>query len=115
MALIERLMGLNADGSEAGTNPDRPKIPVHLFHAACVEIVAGRVTVANVKSALLMDTGEAAEFDALVALAPGGTAAQTMYVTAIHSVLLAAEARYGEYQLTGYTTPADVRAKLGLT
>lgn len=115
MALIERLMGLNADGSEPTGLPDRPRIPVHLFHAACVELVEGRVTVANIKTALQMDASEASEFDALAALAPGTATARMVYAMTIHSVLLAAEAsRAGRYQLTGYDTPAGVRAKLGI-
>lgn len=111
MALVERLMGLDA----TGTVPDSAnKIPVHDFFAASHEIVMGRLTVAQVKTALTMDTATATEFDTLVATAPSGTTAlalanKSLYVSSMHSVLILAEGLYA-----GYATPAQVRSKLGI-
>jgi len=104
MALVERLMG----------DLGEPKIPVHDFFAAAHEIVVGRLTVAQVKTALAMDVAAQSEFDSLVALAPTGssalaTAQKAQYVESIHSVFILAEGRYA-----GYDTPAAVRSKLGI-
>jgi hypothetical protein len=104
MALVERLMGL-----------EQPKIPVHDFFAAGHELVMGRLTVAQIKTALGMDAAAQAEFDSLVALAPSGTSAlataqKAQYVESLHSVFILAEGGYA-----GYNTAAGVRSKLGLT
>jgi hypothetical protein len=103
MALVERLMGL-----------EEPKIPVHDFFAAQQQVIKGNITVTQVKSFLNMDAACAAEYDALVALYPTGTTAaayfnKTQYIQDSHSVFLLAENRY-----PGYSTPAEVRAKLGI-
>ena len=115
MPLVERLMGLNANGTVPTGDPDRPKIPVYDFFAAANEIVAGAVTVANVKTAFSMDTSEQTEMDELVALAPTGSTAtalanKALYVSAVHAVFILAEKRV----YTGYTTPANIRTRLGL-
>lgn len=115
MPLVERLMGLNANGSASPNgNPDRPKIPVHDFFAAGHELVMGRLTVAQIKTALSMDQSEQNEFDSLAALAPTGTSAlataqKAQFVESVHSVFILAEGGYA-----GYDTPAGVRSKLGL-
>lgn len=115
MPLVERLMGLNADGSvPSNGNPDRPKIPVHDFFAAGHELVAGNLTVAQIRSALAMDPSEETEFDALVATAPTGTSAlatanKAHFVNRVHAVFILAEGGYA-----GYNTPAAVRSKLSL-
>lgn len=103
MALVERLMGL-----------EEPKIPVHDFFAAAMEIIAGRLTVAQVKTALSLDTAGQSEFDALAATAPTGTSATALankglWVNSMHSVFVLAEGGYA-----GYNTPAAVRSKLGI-
>lgn len=114
--LVERLMGLNDDGSEPTEGYDL-KIPVHGFFAACSEVIAGRLTVAAVKN-LVWKTGapsmrtspnDRAEFDALIALAPAGDAQRALYLDSIHGVFMLAEMR-----INGYGTPAGVRAKLGI-
>lgn len=104
MALVERLMG------ELG----EPKIPVHAFFAACSELIRGALTVAQIKAFLAMDAAAQAEFDALVAAAPTGTSAtalanKALYVEEMHAVFVLAEGRYPQY-----STPAEVRTKLGL-
>lgn len=105
MALVERLMHL-----------EQPHISAHAFFAAQQEVIAGRLTVAQVKSFLQMDASAAAEYDALVALAPTGTTtaaqiARSNYVQSMHSIFMLADYKGG---VPGYSTPAEVRAKLGL-
>lgn len=103
MALVERLMGL-----------EEPKIPVHDFFAAAQEIIAGRLTAAQVKTALALDAAGQAEFDAIAATAPTGTSAtvlanKALWVHSMHAVFVLAEGGYA-----GYATPAQVRTKLGI-
>lgn len=103
MALVERLMGLEV-----------PKIHVHAFFAAQSEVIAGRVTVAQVKSFLNMDAEAQAEYDALVATAPTGSTATALankglFINGIHAVFILAEEG-----VPGYDTPANVRSKLGI-
>lgn len=122
MALIERLMGLNDDGTEPedggapGLKGD--KIPVHDFFAAANEIVAGALTAAQVKGAIgaragvdASGTSDVADFDTLAALMPGAgdPAGRALYVERVHGVFILAEGRYA-----GYATPAQVRGKLGI-
>jgi hypothetical protein len=103
MALVERLMGL-----------EEPKIPVHDFFAAAQEIIAGRLTAAQVKTALALDASASTEFDTIAATAPTGSTATALankglWVHSIHSVFILAEGGYA-----GYNTPAGVRSKLGI-
>lgn len=103
MALVERLMGL-----------EEPKIPVHDFFAAQNEIIAGRLTIAQVKTALGMDAAAQAEYDTLAATAPTGTTAtalanKALFISGIHAVFILAEGGY-----TGYNTASAVRTKLGI-
>jgi hypothetical protein len=111
MALVERLMGLAADG--VTPDPDN-KIPVHSFFAAQGEVIAGRLTLLQVKTFLTMDTATQAEYDTLAATAPTGTTAaavanKAIFIEKIHGVFILAEGRY-----PGYSTPVEVRAKLGI-
>jgi hypothetical protein len=104
MALVERLMGLQS-----------PKIKVHKFFAAQSELDIGALTVAGIKSFLEMDAATAAEYDSLIATAPtGGTTANQLsrarYVQRMHAVFILAEGS----DIPGYSTPAEVRAKLGI-
>lgn len=103
MALVERLMGL-----------EEPKIPVHDFFAAAQEIIVGRLTVAQVKTALNLDAAGQSEFDTLAATAPTGSTAtalanKALWVHSMHAVFILAEAGYA-----GYNTPTAVRGKLGI-
>lgn len=103
MALVERLM-----------NIETPRIPVHDFFAAQSELARGALTVAGIKTFLQMDAACAAEYDLLVASAPTGSTtanqlARGFYIDKIHAVFMLAERRY-----PGYSTPAEVRAKLGI-
>jgi hypothetical protein len=121
MALVERLMGLSDDGSLPGDGY-KLKIPVHTFFSACGEALAGRLTVAQIKSLVwlpsvlgalpMRDTpNDKAELDAIIALAPiaSNPAGRALYLEGVHGVFMLAEAK-----ITGYHTPALVRAKLGI-
>lgn len=124
MALCERLMGLNDDGT-VPNNGYNLKIPVHGFFACGSEVMAGALTVAAVKAATWPGGGPAmrssavgpagksdtGEFDALAALFPGAgsPAQQALFMERVHGVFMLAEIGFA-----GYTTPAMVRAKLGL-
>lgn len=103
MALVERLMRL-----------EEPKIPVHFFFAAQSEVIAGRITIAQVKAFLNMDVACAAEYDALAATAPTGStstalANKALFIEKIHAIFILAEGLY-----PGYSTAAEVRTKLGI-
>ena len=104
MALIERL---TRDPSESVAR----WIPVHDFFAAAHEIVSGRLTSAQVKTALAMTAPDLVDWNALVALMPPANQAanRAIWVNGLHSCLMLAERRY-----PGYDTPAAVRAKLGI-
>lgn len=111
MALVERLMGLSADGTQEDPNN---KIPVHAFFAAQSEVIRGGLTIAQVKSFLNMDAATQAEYDTLAATAPTGstataTANKAIFIEKIHAIFILAEKRYPQY-----STPAEVRAKLGI-
>lgn len=117
MALVERLMGLAPDGVNPAPSDDpaQAKIPVHLFFAAQQEVIEGQITMQAVKNYLLMNDEAIAEYDALAAQAPTGTTAlataqKAMFLNRLHAVFILAEAR-----VSGYHTPAAVRAKLGLS
>jgi hypothetical protein len=123
MALIERLMGLADDGispaPKESEDPARCKIPVHAFFAAQGEIMAGRLTVAGVKTFLQMDTACAAEYDLLATTAPTGTtaaavAAKAIFIEKIHSIFILAEMRFVGNHVPGYSTPAEIRSRLGI-
>lgn len=103
-ALVERLMGV--DGFD--------KISVHAFFALNNERIHGRQTRAQVISALGLAGDDITEYDALAALAPSGTTAlaeaqKSLFLGSVHSIFILAEERF-----PGYTTPAEVRSKLGL-
>ena len=101
-SLVERLMG-------DPFCPPNDKIPVHSFFAAQVEIIAGRLTKAQVKTYLAMDADTQAEYDTLAAMAPATTADRVLWLEGIHSLFILAEDK-----VPGYDTPAGVRSKLGL-
>jgi len=103
MALVERLMGL-----------EEPKIPVHDFFAASNEIIMGRLTAAEVKAFLNLDQAAQDEFDAIASTAPVGATAtalanKSLWVSSIHGIFVLAENGYPQY-----STPAEVRSKLGI-
>lgn len=103
-ALIERIMG----------EPGFTKISVHTFFALNHERIEGRLTRQNVIDLLGLAGDDITEYDALVVLAPTGTAAlnvaqKAMYLNGVHAVFMLAEVR-----VAGYDTLAAVRGKLGL-
>lgn len=110
--LVERLMGLNADGTPMDT-PDQlaKKIGTHYFFAAIGEVVHGRLTAANVKTMFNMNANEQTELNALAALMPAASnqVGRALFIESIHGLFMLAEGRF-----PGYSTPAEVRAKLGI-
>lgn len=102
MALIERLMH---DTSE----PTTRWIPVHDFFAAASEVERGALTSTKVKTFWAMTAPDIVDFDAMVALVTGAAAPRLAMIQRFHSVFILAEGRYPEY-----STPAEVRGKLGI-
>lgn len=102
MALIERLMH---DESE----PTSRWIPVHDFFAAASEVERGGLTSAKVKAFWAMTAPDIADFDAMVAQVTGAAAPRLATIQKFHAVFMLAEGRYPEY-----STPAEVRTKLGI-
>ena len=103
MALVDRLMGT-----------EEPKIAVHSFFAAQSEVIRGALTIAQVKTFLNMDASAQAEYDLLVATAPTGTTAtalanKALFIEKMHAIFILAEDK-----IPGYSTPAEVRTKLGI-
>jgi len=111
MALIERLMGLAADGVTVDLTT---RIPVHSFFAGATLRVEGVISQAELVALFTLVSADMADLAALAALAPSGETAQLIanrvrYINMVHSVLMLAEARY-----VGFQTPAQVRTKLGI-
>ena len=100
--LIERLMGEPFAAHSL-------KISVHEFFAGNSEVIAGRLTKAQIKTYYAMDTDTQTEYDTLTAKAPGTATGQATYLNMIHSVFILAE-----HRVPGYDTPAAVRLKLGI-
>lgn len=117
MALIERIMRLNNDGSEDVLQSRTDLLPVHAFYAGMLEVAAGRMTPANFRAAFAISnvvepSGKSDESDlvALIAAMPAaGTVARALFIGSIHSIFILAERR-----INGYHTAALVRAKLGI-
>ncbi len=102
MALIERLMHTDPD--------DGQHIAVHQFFAAMAEVNSGYLTLAQVKSFLNTSPEDDAELDVLAASVTGSVAARQEIINGFHAVLMLAETK----DIPGYTTEAQVRARLGL-
>lgn len=122
MALFERLLGI-------GT---RPKINVHYFRSVLAEWARGNMTGAQANACIAamsgerpngvpLDAGEIAEAQALVdtvlAIPVSGSAAsqadgrarRAMRVQEINDILTVSE-----YKPPGYSTPEELKAKLGV-
>ena len=116
MALVERLMKVGDDGNPIHDRSDA--ISCHTFFAALNEIVAGALTLQNVKDAFTIRTvadssgrSDADDINALAAAAPPASspAGRALYIERLHAVFLLAEVRF-----VGYETPPKIRAKLGI-
>ena len=107
MGLVQRLMHLDED-------EDRD-LAVHSCFAAAVEINAGEMTVAQLKSGLNTTAEDDVELDALIATitGAGNTANRLMAIERIHAVFILAEDSESA-PVPGYDTPANVRTKLGI-
>jgi hypothetical protein len=109
-------MGLAPNGIDPAPDdiPAQTKIAVHTFFAAQNELDRGQLTAAQIQNYLSMDATTITEYQALIALAPTGTNATAIanrarYINQIHSVFILAEDR-----APLYSTPAEVRTRLGL-
>jgi hypothetical protein len=120
--LIERLMGINADGTDpGGAPPDRPKLPVHAFQATAAEWARSQMSGAQAQTAIAavsqgtnLNVAEQAEAQALVNSVPVGSttaiqAARALRLIEIEQVLLMVDQR-----VPPYDSPAAVRTRLGL-
>lgn len=116
MPLIERILNVADDG--VGHPPEYPapgyRINSNAMYCMTVELMDGRVTPIQVKNHFSMDTACRSELDALIALAPTGTTtaarlAKLEFVNKIHAVC-----KLAEFGTPGYSTPAELRSKLGL-
>jgi len=110
MALYDRLLGHD----DAGVRVEG-KIPVHAFQATLAEFGRGSLTglqaeavVASV-SGLALTTGEKGEAQTLLATVTGTAVQKLARAKEIDDVLLLAE-----LNATGYETPTQVKARLGV-
>ena len=116
MPLVERILNVADDGVSAPPSYPHPgyRINSNMIYTIIVELMDGRRTVQQIKDFFLMDTACAAEFDTLVATAPTGTTtaarlAKLEFINKVHSITMIAERR-----APTYSTPAEVRTKLGI-
>jgi hypothetical protein len=112
MALVERLMhwgNQSGDSEPPDFEPIGRFMPVHQFFAAVFEVAEGPRTAAQIKTFYEMTPADETDFDALIALSPAGDAARALYVESIHAVFLLAGQR-----VPNYSTPAELRARLGI-
>lgn len=117
MALIERIMRLKDDGTNDPNRRSSDRLSVNTFFSAMQEVIHGRMTAAEFRTgnAIRMTVDASGRSDNqdlndIVALLPAsGTIGRANFAAAIHSIFLLAEARF-----PGYTTPAQIRAKVGI-
>jgi len=108
MALIERLMFHESE-------PSNDHIDPALFFHAAIEVIVGNLTGAQVQGFLNMDAGDIADWNAMAALLPSGSTAlaiatRLQMVTDWLAIFQLAGGRF-----PGYITPAQVRAKVGIS
>lgn len=101
MALVERLMHLDPDESR--------NMAVHTFFAALTEMANGKLTSAQIQTYYNMTTEDLVDWNAVAALMPSQVANKALFVEHIHAAFILAEDR-----VPTYTTPAEVRARLGI-
>lgn len=103
MALVERLMHLDADSIR--------NIAVHEFFAGITELINGKLTTTQIQTHYAMTAEDIAEWNAIVALIPPAnqTAARALFCEHLHAAFILAETR-----VPTYSTPAEVRARLGI-
>jgi len=117
--LVERLMNLAPDGvspaPDKTVDPVHSQITTHEWYSVNVEVLYGPRTVAEVKTFWQMNTAQQAEYDAIVALAPTGTTTvarlgRLEYIHRVHAVFMLGRG----LKPPGYSTPAEIRARLGI-
>jgi hypothetical protein len=120
MALVERLMGLNNDGSSLD---GAYQISIEVLTSMAIELINSKVSRDDIRTEFNMSPEDDAEFTALLNAAPNvaamglpeellpilGPTIQFLYMKRIYAVFILAETR-----TPGYTNPTEVRVKLGL-
>lgn len=111
MALVERLMGIDA----------RPKIPVHGFQAVLAEWARGNLTGAQAQAAIAslsggvnLDAGETAEAQTLVNSVPTGSTAAAQAARALRIIEMDQVWLLADAAVPPYNTAAAIRTRLGL-
>lgn len=103
MALVERLMHVDPVESR--------NISVHEFFASITELIYSKLTAAQIQNYYAMDASDLVDWNALAAQIPAAnqTAARALWAEHIHAAFILAERR-----VPTYSTPAEVRARLGI-
>jgi len=101
MALVERLM--HEDPIESRN------MSVHTFFAALTELANAKLTAAQIQTYYNMTTEDLVDWNAIAALMPGQASSKALFVDHIHAAFILAEDR-----VPTYSTPAEVRARLGI-
>ena len=97
MSLIDRLAG-----------NEEPKLPTHQFYAALSEFAAGELTKAQIVDFFVLDSGEEAELDVLIAAYQAALPARKLEFRAmIHEIFLLAEV-----SAPGYTTASELNSRI---
>jgi hypothetical protein len=112
VALIERLMrwGHDRPDTEPPTfEPPERWMTVHQFFAAAFEVAQGPRTAQEIKNYYNMTPADEVEFDIIVANAPSSAAQLALYLESLHAVFMLAEER-----VPFYSTPAELRSRLGI-
>jgi hypothetical protein len=101
MALVERLMHVDPDITRY--------IAVHEFFSSITEILYGNLTQVQVQNYYGMTAADLVDWNALAAQFPSTTANKALYCEHIHAAFILAESR-----VPTYSTPAEVRTRLGI-
>ncbi len=101
MALVERLMHLDPDESR--------NMAVHTFFASLTEMVSGKITGAQIQTYYAMTAEDLVDWNAMASLMPVPIADKALFLEHIHAAFILAEDR-----APLYSTPAEVRARLGI-
>jgi len=102
MSLVERLMHQDTD---------ERSMSVHEFFAAITELLYGNLTAAQVQNHYTMTEDDLVDWDALAAQIPAADqlAQRALYIEHLHAAFILAERR-----APTYSTPTEVRERLGI-
>ena len=102
MALVDRLAGI-------GTGETNQKLAVNTFHAMLVELALGEFTKQQIVDYWSLDAAEETELDWVITQynAQPNAEAKSKFVQLMREIFILAEA-----QVAGYTTNADLTARI---